>query len=387
MTGDGRAGRQLEPILKRYDKSVRRRLRKLVKSSSRLGDLLSAYPAAAFALAVGRGPAEARGEAVRLVKEGASLKRVAAALDLPVWTRRLPPEAFTEVFDRLPDSAEAAKRLSTGRPIEPDWAAQWFDWVRTVHAVAGEQAAFWAAAKAAALRPARETTRPVMALVGLYAWFSARPTLKATRAIERGFSASMSLPGAAREAAAWIDRAVRVYAYGERPTLKPGAWFTPQTIDGYRIAPRRTAFELEREGRVMNNCVGTYAGLVQNGVCLIYAIRRGGASVATMEVRAEPGRAGVGYIAQLEAPHNTRAPKKVWEAASKWLRQQGPCPLTHGGAIAAAEIDPRRWEELWAPVHETVGEPLACGLLPPVPTQAGMGRLTSVQKQLERLGA
>ena len=72
----------LETQIKRYHRSYRRRLRKLVRHSSRLGDLAYTFPAAAFALVSGRATPDRRGEAVRMVIDGRSLKDVAAILDL-----------------------------------------------------------------------------------------------------------------------------------------------------------------------------------------------------------------------------------------------------------------------------------------------------------------
>src|SRR5215472_16584616 len=94
--------RELESQIRRFPRGFRRRLRKLVRGSSRLGDLLYTFPGLAFILAAGGRPHEARGQAVKLVKDGQSLAGAASAVDLPIWMKRLPPEAFSEPLETVP---------------------------------------------------------------------------------------------------------------------------------------------------------------------------------------------------------------------------------------------------------------------------------------------
>jgi hypothetical protein len=64
--------RELESQIRRFPRGFRRRLRKLLRGSSLLGDLLYTFPGLAFVLAAGGRPHEARGQAVKLVKDGQS---------------------------------------------------------------------------------------------------------------------------------------------------------------------------------------------------------------------------------------------------------------------------------------------------------------------------
>ena len=85
---------ELEALVRRFDPSARRAVRRLLHASPRFADLANVFPGAFYALATPQVPAARRRKAAQLVEEGALLKDVAKALDLPLWLRRLPPEAF-----------------------------------------------------------------------------------------------------------------------------------------------------------------------------------------------------------------------------------------------------------------------------------------------------
>ena len=54
-----------------------------------------------------------------MVKEGRDLKRVARVLGLPLWTRRLPPEAFRAPFGDLPDGEVFNRKIVNLIPRDP----------------------------------------------------------------------------------------------------------------------------------------------------------------------------------------------------------------------------------------------------------------------------
>ena len=82
--GAGAQREALDSQLRRYSRGLRRRLRKLAKSSSRLADLIYSYPAAAFVIAAHQGNPLLRAEAIQLVNEGAALQVIADRLRLPL---------------------------------------------------------------------------------------------------------------------------------------------------------------------------------------------------------------------------------------------------------------------------------------------------------------
>jgi hypothetical protein len=83
--------RDIDMLVDRFDAARRRSVRRLVSTSPRLADLAISFPAAVYALASRQGAQRRRQKALQLTIEGAPLRDVAVALDLPLWLRRLPP--------------------------------------------------------------------------------------------------------------------------------------------------------------------------------------------------------------------------------------------------------------------------------------------------------
>ena len=110
-------GANLERFANRFAYPARREVRRLMRSSPRLADLATVFPGAVHALATKRGPADARDKAIGLVEDGAALKSVARVLDLPLWLRRLPPEAFQKKIEDLPNGELFARRVANHQHV------------------------------------------------------------------------------------------------------------------------------------------------------------------------------------------------------------------------------------------------------------------------------
>ncbi len=191
-----------------------------------------------------------------------------------------------------------------------------------------------------------------------------------------------------RATAGWLERLIDVYARKVRSEPVNGVWFKPQNFGGLKISPRLTPEALIHEGRVMNHCVGTYAGLVQKGECLIYSVRRGGSPVATVEIRAKADGSGRGEIVQIQGPSNTPVEPKVCRTVATWLKKQGPCPLKPQGAVRAEELDTDRWAALVRPFR---ADPNAGGvfgaMFPDEPTDEALLRIGRLHGALGRVAA
>ncbi|MCP1830457.1 hypothetical protein J2R76_007157 [Bradyrhizobium sp. USDA 4532] len=114
----------LEHQLRRYHPHVQGRVRALAMRHTRLADLAASFPALLFALAVPRaGIASARARAC--VIDGRSLADAAAAAGIPLWLRRLPPEAFTAPITGLPDDELFRRQIANHLPPSPKLAPIW----------------------------------------------------------------------------------------------------------------------------------------------------------------------------------------------------------------------------------------------------------------------
>jgi hypothetical protein len=336
--------RERESQIRRFPRGFRRRLRKLVRGSSRLGDLLYTFPGLAFVLAAGGRHHEARVRAVKLIKEGQPLSEAAAALDLPLWLRRLPPEAFSEPLGMVPGS-EFGRRIVNEIPDKPDIAAMWLRWVLFGARACGESFAFWLAKQG--FYQATDAGRMPLLPLAAYAWISCSEGGPARRLIGRPWHGSMRFGVAVEETQYWFERMILDYCHdGGRWNRN---WFKIRNVSGYRFTPLLTRADLREEGDKMNNCVATYAAKVAAGACLIYSIRRGRQRVATMEIAQ---RHGAPVIVQLLAAGNTNAGKDVWRAAHAWLSKQSKYQLAAGDAIVLVPVIPSRWEAIWRPHWE-----------------------------------
>ncbi|MBX2854606.1 MAG: PcfJ domain-containing protein [Rhodobacteraceae bacterium] len=360
------AKRSLEPELKRYAKAYRRRLRKLAKTSSRLGDLIFSYPAAAFALVSNYGPVGNRAQALQLVKEGASLKRVGTSLGLPNWFRSLPPEAF---ISDLPtqvngdSEVEFGRRVVNSMPDEPERVAMWLAWVLEARVACDDAFALWVASRwpFAADGPPAEAMAPLAA----FAWTSQHGEGAARAHIRTPWRRRMTVYSAVSETREWISRLLLRECAAEPVATGGGGWTQAERSSAFRLVPLRTPDDLFEEGRLMSHCVATYTTLVARGECLIYGVRRGGERVATLEIRGDPLKPGRGKIVQLLGPCNQEAPDEVWRAIEKWLSRKGGCPIAPRGR-SGPPIDRDRWHRLWTPYFAAKG---AHGALRPEPTE------------------
>lgn len=333
----------------RFPKAYRRRLRRLVSGSNALCDLLVSFPAAAFALVSGHRTPEARGRGVALVKAGAPLKAVADALDLPVWLRRLPPEAFEAPFGPLPNDADLGRRIAHLVPDDADMARIWLDAVMRTAPLGDAAFTAWVAGKPPlyALRhPLRED---VFRLIAAFAWYSGHRNTAAGALVGKAWRANQALGTvvieASRFALATIEATQR-----QAPKRGPGRYSARNRVAGFAIVALKTAADLDEEGRVMNHCVGTYAGEVARGDCLIFGVRQNGQRIATVEVRGSAADGGMPRIVQIQGPGNSRVDAAIVERARAWLIANASDPL------AAADLDPAltlveeaKWRQLWSP--------------------------------------
>jgi hypothetical protein len=331
--------------IRRFPRHYRRRLRKLVRGSKPLTDLLYSFPAAAFALAAGGLAPGRSGEAVSLIKSGASLASVAATLDLPLWTRRLPPEAFVEPVGHLPGEADFARQIANFLPAQPERAPHWLSSIAFAHAALGSHFALWLASR----RVSAVGYRPGGALLPLamFIWFSSRDDGPAGQLVERAWTPQMSFAIARSEAQYWLERVVLDHCMDQQPI--DGGWYKVQKASGYRFVPLRSSEELREEGDRMNNCVANYDRKAASGACMIYSVRRGGRRVATMEIVPAGHGGWNGRIEQLLGSGNTEPAEDIKRAAATWLAKRGRYPAPMGNRLANLPLQTRRWKEALQP--------------------------------------
>ncbi|MEM1370839.1 MAG: PcfJ domain-containing protein, partial [Pseudomonadota bacterium] len=339
-------------------------------------DLLFSFPAVAFAFVSGYGELGQRERAMRLVKSGTNLRAIAAALQLPFWMKRLPPEAFTQPFgSALPDGERFAKRIVCFIPEDRLQAAAWLSGVLMAHRLAGDDFACWLAANRRVALSEHRHRQAAIGLLAAFAWYSRHKQPQASALIGRRWSPQQKLSNSTRAALMWSHEIVKFAAM--RPIRRgPGRYSRGNRTNGLVMVALRRPESLIEEGQLMNHCVASYIDDVARGDCLIFSLRRNGQRVATMEVVRSGARRQEARIEQLYGPSNSRVDRATYAAAKAWVaaRQTGAQHSYRQQPLATVavdevdtpetEIDVRRWVPLWQPYVDAVPGAVSGGVAP-----------------------
>ena len=366
---------ELETFIARFAQPERREIRRLVRSSSRLADLMLVFPGAIQSLAARRGPAAARLHALALVEQGAPLKAVTRALDLPLWLKRLPPEAFAGRIGSLPSGETFTRRVATRIPSEIAQTAAWLETVTFATEACDEDFALWLAEQQLFAEPA-EPER-LYAVLASYAWFSTSPAAAASRLIVVPWRPEIGFDTAVCAAKSWLNRLRLVMQLD--PGVIADPWLEPGQALGYEFVPLVDQREILLESQAMQNCADQYADRLARDRCRLFSVRRGTQRVATLEIGPHPRETGVLAITQLKARHNMPATVDVWQAAHAWLATQTRLKRLPPMLPPERPLRSETWDELIGPYRQK-----KCGA-PWLPEQATLSTLGALDADLADL--
>ena len=339
-----------EALIKRFRRVFRKRLRRLARDVPQFCDLLQSFPAAAVAIATGRASVSGHGNAVAMVRNGASLKSIAAELRLPYWFRKLPPEAFSgNLPSRLPVDAELGSKLQGLIPDNRLHVAGWLAGVIDADAYCGGPFTLWVA-RHPALTPSNADPAAIQ-LLALYAWHSQVESGGASQLSEARWNDRQTPERVANGIYDWLDALRRELLLGRKGI--EDTWLAGGRAAGYRIVALVTADDLKREAEAMDNCVIDYVDRITQGECRLFSVRRGASHVATVEIRPHRFHARMPEVVQLYGPDNEPAPDRVWCAVFSWLGGQGSFNLPE--AAEHATPDASAWQAMWRPYWRECG--------------------------------
>jgi hypothetical protein len=328
--------------LARFSPRLQPAVRALAARHTRLADLAVSFPALLFALAVPRRGFTPEPVIARVI-EGVSLSELAAAASLPVWLRRLPPEAFVTHIPVLPDGALFRRQIANHIPRSPKALPAWLQAVADAAAWGDEHFAIWVARHLAKNAKAIEPRR--LRLLALWAWFSSADGTTARALIRTPFTPSMEVKAALSAAFDWQkDLELHLY-FAERERADP--WLASITLDGYTFVPLLTAEDLAAEAIAMENCLKTYGASVAANSVSIWGIRRDGQRVATLAFSAYPSLV-VPHLQDVRGLRNEPVPAEIWWLAHRWLgtfAKASPNPLQGRDWQFLA----RGWQSVWRP--------------------------------------
>lgn len=338
----------------RFAYPARREVRRLLRSSPRLVDLAAVFPGAVYALATKRGTPAARREAIALIEEGAPLKNVARVLDLPLWLRRLPPEAFEKPIEDLPASENFTRRIANRLPGPPSHAAFWLQSVAFGARACNDDFALWLADQAVFSEPGNP--EQLFSVLAAYAWHSRATQTRANSLIVVPWRPEIAFDTALCAAKSWLNRMRLVLQLG--PGVLTDPWLSGGEIRSYSFVPLLDRMEILAEARAMQNCADQYAERLADDRCRLFSIRRGSEHVATLEIGPHAREAGMLAITQLKGRHNMAAPLDIWQAAYAWLASQSGLRRLPPRVPPERSLDEEAWGQLMAPYRRrTSGAP------------------------------
>ena len=351
--------RALSQQVGRYARSYRLALEVLAREHPNCEDLLFASPAVAVSLAARRGPPADRGAALHLIRNGAPLSDIHAELELPFWLRKLPPEAFLAPpahpfpqpdqaraeYDPRADGAFGRRALNL---LPQDAWPGWLPWCAAARAAGGDDFALWLMSHR--LRWARAAPEEALGPLAAYVWFSERPHLPAARHLAREWTPEFALTAALRNTRRWLQRLL--FEITSPPPASP--WRRSRRVRGYVFEPLFGVDAFVEEGLAMRNCMASYAEAAAEGRCRIFAIRRGGRSVANMELRPPLEKGGAPEIVQLLGRGNRRASAASVRAVHEWrdeimqeIKEKPDLKPREADAFAPPDLE--RWRAMMEP--------------------------------------
>jgi len=332
-----------ERRLRRYHPRFQGKVRALAMRHSRIADLAASFPALLFALAVPR-PGLDPARALARVIDGHALAEAAAAAEVPLWLRKLPPEAFARPIARLPDGELFRRQIANHLPHSPKLAPKWLQLVAEVAELAHEQAAVWIAREL--VREPSRVNPARLRRVSLWAWFSCRPAAFAHTLIERSWTPDMHIGAALAAADDWRTLVTLHVNLGGEPIAD--MWLQPGRVAGYDFLPLASIAAITEEAKAMRNCLNTYGYSLAHNRARLWSVRRDGERVATLRVACcyDP----LPNIVELKAPGNAGVSRELWWAARQWLHMHDLSRIDMGQrGGGTAPLDRASWLSLWRP--------------------------------------
>ncbi len=306
--------RRRERRIAEFQASARPRIATLTQNAPQLEDLAESFPALLFAMAAGYNAGPVREKAITMTCQGAGLRHIAETMDLPVWLRRLPAGAFSEMMPRLPCDADFALRLGSFVPTERRRAQAWFTAVTDAYLAGGREFSLWTARNWSMLMGSMLPQR--VGLVSAWYWFSGQPGARGHALLTGGWDPRRSTSALTDDINVWIKRIALVEWLGNGAFVP---WIPDAQIGLYEFQALRTAEDYITAAAELDNCLEQFAGRLANGVSMVARITRAGRIVACIEVGLHDIDPTMPAIVQLRGPKNKRVPPELWRKAYDWL--------------------------------------------------------------------
>jgi hypothetical protein len=333
-----------ERQLARFSKPYNQRVRVLCARHPRIADLAQSFPALLFALAAPRRNFVPE-PVIQRVIDGARLAELSSLAGVPLWTRKLPPEAFDQPLPaRLPDGALFRRQIANHLPKRRD-AAKWLKAVADAADWGTEPLAVWVARELA--RNPRKFRHSALRRVALWAWYGTTVGTGRDGLPQKAWQPSMTFASAQTDAEDWLEQCVELQLFlGASPI--EDMWLRSATVDGFAFVPLLTAAAIAEEAFAMSNCLRTYGDTVARNHGRLWSVRRDGTRVATLQIGCGHGDPWV-RVHQLLGSSNSCPGKDVQWAARQWVEQHDVRGIEIKPVPWSAAFDRENWTAFWRP--------------------------------------
>ena len=312
---------------------------------SRIADLAASFPALLFALAVPR-PGLDPAPALACVINGVALAEAATAADLPLWLRKLPPEALARPITRLPDGELFRRQIANHLPRSPKLAPAWLQTVADVAELAHEPAAVWIAREV--VREPRRVNPARLRLISLWSCFSVQPATFGRELIDRPWTPDMRIGAALEAADDWrmtIDLHVNL-----GPQSINDMWLQGGRVAGYDFLPLNSISAITEEADAMRNCLRTYGYRLAYNRSRLWSVRRNGARVATLNVGCRFLVIHCRTSLSSKPQEIADVSRELWWVVRQWLHMHDLSQINiERRSWNTAPFDRTTWLSLWRP--------------------------------------
>ncbi|WP_284418234.1 MULTISPECIES: hypothetical protein [unclassified Bradyrhizobium] len=333
-----------ERRLRRYASRYQSRVRECAMRHPHLADLALSFPALLFALAVPRRHVDPE-PAIACVIAGRPLAAAATSAGIPMWLRKLPPEAFVQPIVPLPDGELFRRQIANHLPRSPKLMPRWLQLVADMAAIAHDAASVWIARES--LRAPRAQSLDRIRLVGLWIWFSGQAGGYGRELVEQPWTPDMNLDTALAAASAWRT-VVTLHAELASGSVHD-TWVSPGRVGDYEFRPLNDIAAIADESVAMRNCVRSYGYKLSHHASRLWSVRCGGERVATLEVAVRRGDPLLNVV-QLKGPGNAPVSRELWWASRRWLHMNDLLHIETGFINwDKAPLSVVTWRTLWRP--------------------------------------
>ncbi len=336
-------------LLKRVPRPYRTAVSHCAAQNPAARDLAASFPALLFACAVSHAGIDRKRLQAKAI-EGASLAELAALAKVPMWARRLPPQAFAKPIGRLPASAAAVREMPNLLPKKPGNWQRWLAFISLATTCGDDDFALWLARVYKDI-PDYFVENDIRRLA-LWAWFSQRPETVAGRLVLRKWTSAISWNTADKAVDCWTESLTLFIVLGKKELVY--ARETEREADGFHFETLTSAQAVFEQARVFKNCIRTYAHCLRDRRRRLIAVRRNGKTVALLCVSEGSGQRRFS-VEELRAERNGVVEDATAEAVRRWQLKQDPHILTSDMGPFDGRLCQKSWRDFWKPYWREKG--------------------------------